>query len=114
MAIHVQLRHEPDPVQTIFDAPPERDDEDDERYVEATSVEREGLLPAPRALPAPAPGEAFFVPKVLASETAASGKQTRAGGILQYLATRALSAYLSHSGFASVGTREPRLLDVHA
>jgi len=115
VAIHVQLRHEPAPAETVFDAPPDGDEEDDsEIYVEAAAVERDEPLFAPRALPPPPPGDAFFVPKVFASESTATGKHTRASGILQYIATRALSAYLSHSSFASVGTSEPRMLDVHA
>ena len=115
VAIHVQLRHEPAPAENVFEAHSDRDEEDDEEiYVEATAVERDEPLPPSRALPAPPPGEAFFVPRVFASESTASGKQTRGTGILHYLATRALSAYLSHSSFASVGSGESRLLDVHA
>ena len=118
VAIHVQLRHEPASAESIFDATPDHDDHDEEDdgelYVEAAAVERDEPLPPLRALPAAAAGEAFFIPKVFASEAAASGKHTRATGIFQYLATRALSAYLSHSSFASVGTSEPRMLDVHA
>jgi hypothetical protein len=113
VAIHVQLRHEPAPAETVFDAPSDRDEDDDEEiYVDAAPVEF--ATPLHKALPAPAASEAFFVPKVLASETAAPGNRTRATGILHYLATRALNAYLSQSSFASVAASEPRMLDVHA
>jgi hypothetical protein len=113
VAIHVQLRHEPAPVESVFDAPSERDEDDDEEiYVDAAPVEF--ATPPHKALPAPAASEAFFVPKVFASETAAAGKTGRTTGILRYLATRALNAYLSQSSFASVAPGEPRMLDVHA
>ncbi|HTU60991.1 MAG TPA: hypothetical protein VMF89_21205, partial [Polyangiales bacterium] len=113
VAIHVQLRHEPAPAESIFDAPPDHDDDedDDEVFVDAAPE----LSPQPKALPAPASAsalsEAFFASKVFASAT---GKQTRATGILHYLATRALNAYLAQSSFASVATSEPRMLDVQA
>jgi hypothetical protein len=113
VAIHVQLRHEPAPTQSVFEARSEHDD-DAEVYVDAAPVEHDEPATPLKALPAPAPNEAFFVPKVFASETATSSKQARAPGIFQYLATRALNAYLMQSSFASVAASEPRMLDVQA
>lgn len=113
VAIHVQLRHEPAPAENVFDAPADREEDDDEEiYVEAAPVEF--ATPLRRALAAPAASEPFFVPKVFASETTAPGKQARATSVLHYLATRALNAYLTQSSFASVATSEPRMLDVQA
>lgn len=115
VAIHVQLRHEHDPVPpNAFDASQDSELDDGEVYVEAAAVELEEHLPR-KALPAPsaqarAVGDGFFVPRALAGEA----KPTRAAGILQYLATRALNAYLTQSSFASVAASEPRMLDVHA
>jgi hypothetical protein len=115
VAIHVQLRHEHDPVPpNVFDASQDSELEDGEVYVEAAPVEFEDHLPR-KALPAPsaqarANGDGFFVPRALAGEA----KPTRATGILQYLATRALNAYLTQSSFTSVAASEPRMLDVHA
>jgi hypothetical protein len=115
VAIHVQLRHEHDPVPpNVVEATQDPELDDGEIYVAAAPVEFEDQLPR-RALPAQsaqarAVGDGFFVPRSLASE----GKATRPTGILQYLATRALNAYLTQSSFASVASSEPRMLDVLA
>lgn len=114
VAIHVQLRHEPDPTARVFERAPELDE--DEEYVEAPPVDFDEPSPreARKALPAQALGDAFFVPRILASHSAQSGSASGAPGMLQYLATRALSAYLTQSSYASAATGEPRMLDVHA
>jgi hypothetical protein len=114
VAIHVQLRHEHDPVPpNVFDATQDQELDDEEVYVEAAPIEFEDQLPR-KALPAQSAQaravDGFFVPRTLASE----GKATRATGILQYLATRALNAYLTQSSFGSVAASEQRMLDVQA
>lgn len=102
MAIHVQLRHEVDPNRDVIEAPQELDD--DEVYIEVPAADFEEE--APRALPPV--GDSFFVPKALGSGSLSA----RAGGVLQYLASRALNAYLTQSSYAA--TAEPRMLDVTA
>jgi hypothetical protein len=108
VAIHVQLRHEHDSAASIFAALPEGLDEG-EVYVDAAPVEADSEIrrEAPRALPPHTRGDAFFVPRTLASDAG----PTHNPGLLQYLAARALNAYLVQSSFASV---EPRVLDVQA
>lgn len=101
---------------SVFEARTHEDqeDEDQDSFVDAAAVSFEDFMPAPKALPAAAAGQAFVTPKLLSSELPQAGKQPRAPGLLQYLAARALNAYLTHSSFVSGGSSESRLLDLQA
>lgn len=109
VAIHVEVRHptgDAEPTARVIDAHvAEVDDPEHLRYDQLAAIGEGFFAPAE-------PQPVFALPAAYTSEASASQKQARPNGVIQYLAARALSAYMTQHTFVSAGSREGRLLDL--